>query len=215
MINVNRTVRLNNLQFYPVVRNKVAIFLHHTAGSSAISAIKWWDSTPEKVGAPYVIERDGTIYECFNPDLFSFHLGVKGDDNFMESHSVAIEIVSRGKVYPDDLGNYWFYPAWPLTTQRTKVPKENVVKYNWRGHDYWEAYTEAQIKAVCELVVHLVEKYSITITKANFKNFFLYNEKVLVNHIPGIWGHTTVRKDKVDIVPFPEFIKALEKTLFP
>ena len=108
-LQINRKLHLRNDQYYPAVNKKDSIFLHHTSGSSARGAFDWWNQTPDHVGTAYIIERDGTIYEVFEPNQWGFHLGLKGDDDYMEKHSIGIEIVSLGQL--EKVGrDFIFYP---------------------------------------------------------------------------------------------------------
>src|SRR3972149_4662478 len=96
---INKTKRLNNLQYYPKANQKTMIFWHHTAGTTAQGAIDWWNQTPVAVGTAYLIDRDGTIFEVFDPKLWAYHLGVKNDDDYIEKNSIGIEIVAAGQLY--------------------------------------------------------------------------------------------------------------------
>ena len=44
---------------------KKSLFLHHTASSTANSSWSWWNNNKERVGTAYLIDRDGTVIECF------------------------------------------------------------------------------------------------------------------------------------------------------
>ena len=93
---------LTNGQYVSTEDEKRSVILHHTVSLNADSAWRWWNTTPERVGTQYIIDRDGTIIECFDPKFWAFHLGVVGDDNWHESHSVAIEIVAAGFVHKEE-----------------------------------------------------------------------------------------------------------------
>lgn len=42
---------------------------------------------------------------------------------------------------------------------------------------------------------------------------FEYNKDVVTKRTPGLWSHTTVRKDKDDVVPYKPFIDKVNKAL--
>jgi len=203
---INKTKILSNLQYYPKVTHKDSIFLHHTAGMNADGAISWWNQTPDKVGTAYVIDRDGTIFETFPPDRWGYHLGIVDDDNYMEKHSVGIEIVAAGQLYKEG-EKYMFYPLSPNKTAAKEIPLADVLilPTEWRGFKYYHAYTEKQISSTIELISSLISTFGIKV-QDNLKDFFEYNDLIYKNHLPGIWSHSSVRKDKVDIVPYKSFL---------
>lgn len=211
-MNIVKTKRLLNPQFYPEVKEKSMVFLHHTAGTTADGAISWWNQTPEKVGTAYVVERDGTIYEVFDPAKWGYHLGVKGDDDFIEKNSIGIEIVAAGILFKEPDG-FYSYPLYPNKVKKIKIPDTDVWDMGdkgWRGTRYFHAYSDAQVTAVIDLVNQLVSDFKIEVDPS-WKNskFYEFNADIAAKHLPGIWSHTSVRKDKNDIVPYQPFLKKL------
>ena len=200
-------------QYVTNVTEKIAAFLHHTVSTNAMSAWRWWNSTKARVGTAHIIDRDGSIIECFDPNFWAWHLGVPGDDDYFEKYGLGIEIVSAGPLYFEE-GEYRFYPLWPNKLRYTTIPEEEVYTFpkgkEWKGHQYWHKYTEDQIDAV----VWLLGKYTIDFPKLKFENnldkFYEYNPDVIKNGLPGLWSHSTVREDKSDIFPYPPLLKALK-----
>lgn len=202
---------LNGNQFYPVNEVKNNIFLHHTAGNSAKDAIEWWNQTPEHVGTPFVIDRDGTIYQCYDEKQWAYSLSVKGASK-TEEHGIPIELVSLGFLFDINPAKgehtYVAYPLWPLKREITHVKEDEVINVEFKGYHYWQKYTEPQIISLISLMKYLVEAYDIPV-QDDLVNFFGYNVKVATQNIPGIWSHTTVRQDKYDIFPQPNLLEAL------
>lgn len=201
--------RLSDAQSYPKVGYKDSIVLHHTAGTTARGALNWWNETPEKVGVAFVIDRDGKIYQAFDTMRWGYHLGVKGDSNYVEKHSVGIELVSAGILHkgPDD--TFWFFPAYPKKFGGKQIPKEHVVEMKWRGGEYFHKYTDAQIKSLVALIQHLGKTLNI---KTSVANKFWEFQKSAKTKDPkeGIWSHTSFREDKSDIFPQKSLIDALK-----
>ncbi len=191
-----KSIPLKNDQYYPTAQTKSHIVLHHSAGGSAASSIAYWASTPEHIATPYIIDRDGTIYECFDPKYWAYHLGVKGA-TWLEKASIGIEICSYGQLQPNMAGEL-------LTYTKKVIPKEKAVKLNFRGFDYYEAYTLEQIKSLSILLPYLLDRFKIPL-QADRKEFWEYKPPESLP--PGIYSHTTVRKDKVDIYPHPDLVK--------
>jgi len=196
---------------------KKSIFLHHTESLTAQSALNWWDQTPTRVGTPYVIDRDSTIYEAFDPSMWAFHLGVTGDDNFHEKQSINIEIVSAGHLHYVNK-KFMFYPLWPKTIAGVEIPKLEVFELSkpWRGEKFFHKYNNEQIAFLCWLIKDIVLRFPAIKLQESLKGFYNYNEEVLTDHLPGLWSHSTVRKDKKDIYPDPlllESLKSLHKEI--
>lgn len=199
---------LQNGQYITQKFKKTGIFLHHTAGTSAKGAISWWDQTKERVGTPYVIDRDGTIYECFDPSLWAFHLGIVGDDNQLEKHTVNIELVSAGP-----LRDSVFYPLWPSKVGAKRIPEEDVHRTNFRGFKEWHKYSDAQIKSLCQLIAKIARDFPTMELPDKLPDLGLFDQSIIDEAKGGIWSHANVRKDKTDIFPQANLIKALNKTL--
>ena len=60
-----KKIPLKDNQYYQGVYTKKHIILHHTAGGSAASSIAGWAATPDHIATPYVVDRNGDIFECF------------------------------------------------------------------------------------------------------------------------------------------------------
>ena len=190
-----KSITLKSDQYYPTAQKKTHIILHHTAGGSAESSIAGWAATPEHIATPYVIDRDGTIYECYPPEFWAYHLGVKGA-TWLEKASIGIEICSYGQLTPNIAGEL-------LTYTKKVIPKEKAAKVNFRGFEYYEAYTPEQIAALKILLPYLINKFKIPL-QPDRKNFWEYQNPATLP--PGVYSHTTVRKDKVDIFPQKEIV---------
>lgn len=195
---VIRKLPLDKDQYYQSVYPKKYIILHHSAGGSVAGAVAGWAATPEHIATPYLIERTGDIYETFDPSLWAYHLGVKGN-SAIEKASIGIEIVSYGQLTYKD-GKYYTY------TNRV-VPDSEVAAVEFRGFKYYQRYTEAQLVALKSLLVYLMDRFKIKL-QSNTDKFWEYSDPSKLP--PGIWSHTTVRKDKFDIFPQKELIELVK-----
>lgn len=191
-------------QFYNEKTFKKYIFLHHTAGASAQSAIEWWNSKPDHIATPFIIERDGTIYQNFDPSLWSYALGVKGG-TFIEKAAIHIEIVSYGGLVK--VGDDYFTSA---SNSKTHINPIEVVPMvtKYRGYDYFQDYTDAQVASVLQLVPYLLQLFPSIKMQASIKDFWVLRDKPL-SLTPGLWSHTSVRPDKSDIIPQQNLIEGL------
>lgn len=93
---INRTLQLPATQYYRDVVKKTQLYLHHTVGGSAASTFKHW-LNPEHVATAFIIDRDGTIYEVFDPHYWAHHLGLKVPQNTQcNKQSIGAELASEG-----------------------------------------------------------------------------------------------------------------------
>jgi N-acetyl-anhydromuramyl-L-alanine amidase AmpD len=210
---------LTNGQYLNDPIDKKAIFLHHTVGLSAMSAWRWWNTTPDRVGTAYIIDLDGTVIECFDPIYWAYHLGIKSPDKFMEKHSIGIELVSAGPLR-FEANEFRFYPLWPNKTRFTVIPKEEVIeiKGGWRGFNYYHKYTDKQISSLEELLNGLLNLFPNIRYEVPVKDIMAYNPDVITKKLGGIWSHTTVRDDKNDLYPDKRIISVVRKAtevMFP
>lgn len=203
-------------QYVTTKHTKTSIVGHHTAGSSASGALSWWDQTPERVGVAFVIDRVGTIFEAFDPSYFAYHLGLKGILSQMEKYSIGVELVSVGGLYKDGNGKAClFKPLYPKATGEKVIPDDEimVLKKEYRGFTAFQIYTDEQIIAFCQLVAYLTSLFpSIKLPKILSDTFYEYDGTVAANLKPGLFSHSTVRKDKSDMAPQPNLIAALKRT---
>ena len=191
---------LPETEYHKIQHKKEQIYLHHTVSSSAASALNWWRQDNVRVATAYVIDKDGTIYETFDPKGWSFHLGLKGTNGAIDKKSIGIEIVNEGWLNKKNNEFFWYDgkakyrgPVFELDTE-------------WRGQKYFAAYTEAQVKSAA--IVTKILCYNLKIP-FNFIGHLNY-DKNLAENFTGILTHCNVRLDKTDISPaFPmkEFIE--------
>jgi len=218
---VIRKIPLARNQYYQGEFTKKYIFLHHTAGGSAASSISHWASNPERIATPYVIDRDGTIYECYDPKYWAYHLGVKGNSD-IERASIGIEICSYGSLATANVNKPGKYKKGDTITYTervippgkiAKLPpfRPNINPFAGKPVTYnatlWEAYTPEQIAALKVLLPYLLDRFKIT-PQTDRKDFWEYKNPSTL--LPGIYSHTTVRKDKIDIFPQKELVELVQ-----
>lgn len=185
-------------QYFGNKQKKTHIFLHHTAGGSAASAVNSWASNKERVATAFIIERDGTIYNTFDPSHWAYHLGLRGFKS-LEQASIGIEIVSFGNLKPTEHGTLHTWTG-------RQVSAIDIHNIPYRTYKYWQRYTDQQLSAVKQLVPHLCKLYNIP-CRVDLGRFFDYNNPATLP--PGIWSHSSVRADKVDVFPQPELYTLL------
>jgi hypothetical protein len=197
---------------------KKQIVLHHTiSGNGVTGDVKTWEDDDAVVGTAIIVDHDGTPYQLFSSKYWTWHLGI--GNKLRDSQSIGIEIDNWGWLIPGDgtvkkFGN-------PPKDVYTKVGKYyayygNVVDVamqyypnGFRGYNYYQKYTNEQIRTVGELLLFWKQKYSIPLT---------YHEQMwdvsqeALSGVPGVWTHVSYRpaNAKTDLHPQPEVIEMLK-----
>ena len=132
----------------------------------------------------------------------------------MSKYSSAVEICNFGYVAKKN-GKYYTYV-------NTEVPESMVcdLGYEFRGHQYWHAYTTEQIESLRLLIKHIAKIYPKIDIVAGLpkllkdgmspKDAFGFNDGAYYGRMKGTWTHTNVRKDKFDCFPQPELVEMLK-----
>lgn len=189
---VDRTLRLTPGQYVDESHPKDLLVLHHTAGASARSTVAWWQQTGSRIATAFVVERDGTIHEVFDPRLWAFHLGIAHTAGRVDRRSIGIELASEGWLQEAD-GELRAFGRRFAGTVYDHGSK-------WRGHRHWAAYTPAQVEAAIELADHLCDVFAIP--RRTPRDHFGFDAGLV--DFRGLCGHHHVRADKTDLHPgFP------------
>jgi hypothetical protein len=80
-IHIDRSLRLPPSEYFPQPVHKTGIAIHHTVGRSARSTFEWWakgraNGRPQLVGTAYLVDRDGTVFEVFDPSNWAYQFGL-------------------------------------------------------------------------------------------------------------------------------------------
>lgn len=184
-------------EYIPAEVKKELIVLHHTVSSTARSAIEWWKQEKARVGVAFVIDKDGTIYQLFEPKFWAYHIG-KGSNDLHNQRSIGIEIVNEGVLCQKVVGNtpqfFWFDGKYQYkgSVHKNAAP--------WRGSYFFADYTLEQTVAAAELVKKLCKDFQIPKTVLTD---FGYNASRLMHK--GICSHHNLRADKTDLSPAFDF----------
>lgn len=208
---------------------KETIWLHGTGGGSRPdwSVNGWKDSfikdkrgnavldqngklQPLKVASSYIIGRksssvndglwDGKILNTFEDKYWSNHLDINNKD--LNSKSISIEICNYGPLTLGSDGRFYNSVNKPiLDSEVVKLDK------TYRGYDYFEKYTDAQIESTRKLILYLMNKHAVEIEGRIYnENWFNYNEDISKR---GIRTHSQVSRDVFDLFPQKEMIQML------
>jgi N-acetyl-anhydromuramyl-L-alanine amidase AmpD len=202
-------VRLKESQFYEEEHPKKQIVLHHTVSNgNAKNVMQWWAKTPAKVGTAFIIDREGVIHQCFSSKHWAHHLGTKSKQNKkLNQESIGIELCSWGSLKRSSIKSG--IKATFTSSTGTIVSNDEVFELEkpFRGSIYYQNYSERQLKSLLILLNYLCETYNIP---PNYNADMWEYSKSAMNGNPGIYSHTSFRKDKSDCFPQKELIATLK-----
>lgn len=202
--------RLSDDQFFQDLHPKKQIYLHHTAGGpSAVSVAKYFEQKEGKVATAFVIGADGTIVQLFSSKHWAYHLGLKPevfaekgvDYKSLDKISIGIEICNYG---PLAKRNGYFYNYVGGKMDRSQITE---LKSKYKGHIWWQRYTDEQIESTRQLLVYLCDTYGIS---KDYADVIFDIDKRALKGENGIFTHNSVRHDKSDIYPCPRMIEMLK-----
>jgi hypothetical protein len=115
--------------------------------------------------------------------------------------SIGIEICSWGWLTEKD-GKFYTYVG-------SELPSHRVMKLNqpYRGHQYWEDYTEEQVESVRKLLLLWKERYGIDVSYN--EDIWDISKRALAGE-NGVFTHNSVRPDKTDVYPNPKLVDMLK-----
>jgi len=198
-----------NIKPYPLkpgrwftnMTEKKFVVWHGTAGrtlhtraegrpGNATSSIDGWNRSADRVGAPWLVDRDGTIYKTFEDAGWIYHLGLKGTNGSYDRSSIAIEFANELAL---ELDGDRFH-AFGMNTPNT-VYNGPFLRYNRRRSQYFAQLDEAQVDAGIELTLDICRRHDIDpafyypSTTCDFPRCF---------QLATILCHSNCRPDKMD-----------------
>lgn len=131
---------LKRTRFFPDQVVKKYVVWHGTAGRTAHSpvsgrpgkattSIDGWNRNADRVGAPWLVDRDGTVYNTFDDSGWIYHLGLTNTNAVYDKRSVAVEFANEGPLEFDGNRLHAFGKITPAT-----VYTGPFFSYDWRGH---------------------------------------------------------------------------------
>lgn len=174
------------------------------------------------------ITWDGELVQAFPTGGYGWHLGT--GNNLMHRNSVGIEVCNFGQLTQ---GGYWKYDAVAKKNQWVKLKSDRFYTYvgteidpsggqvvtlakAFRGHKTWHRYSDTQIAVLREWLLFIANRDGIDVRRglperirqSGADAFDIFDPKMCEDR-PGLWTHTNVRKDKVDMFPQQELIDML------
>jgi N-acetylmuramoyl-L-alanine amidase len=138
-----------------LMRVRRFLIMHFTSGATALSSINFW-RTPDARGASahFVIDRDGTLFQCRPCNVTCGHAGksqwAHGGRTFssLNSCTIGIEFANAG-----DSSN--------LIKKWSKLPPLRARHKNGGPVCDWERYTPEQIETGKQLAAVLCKRYNL------------------------------------------------------
>jgi N-acetylmuramoyl-L-alanine amidase len=194
-----RLVHPNDDWYYREETKKKRIVLHFTAG---VLHGDIGELTRQHVSVAYVVARDGTIYELFDPKYWSYHLGLGavGGNKTGSKSSIAIEISNFGPLTLDkEKGNLKIWSGKPYCS----IDQAGAYVHSpegFRGEHYFASFTNAQYKTLDSLLTNLCRKHNILrkLPKLDERERLFPKGSAPGE---GIWSHQNYRSDKLDVGP--------------
>jgi len=154
-LDIVRTLRLPDSEFFSGTQRKTGIAIHHTVGGSAEASFRLWrrDQTnggrPNLVGTAYLIDHDGTVFEVFDPAAWAYQFGLRWTPSArlaFERRFIGIEIASEGALIKHDGQLYCFDRISP----RTRKPSDEAFDAErlYRGYRWFDRYEPAQLASL-------------------------------------------------------------------
>jgi len=186
--------------YYQEETVKRKIVLHFTMGylKGDIATL-----TKQHVSVPFVVGRNGIIYNLFASKYWSYHLGpgAIGGNTGMSRECIGIEISNIGplKLIGDNLVTTYSDADVYCSLAETQYYTKLNTKY--RDFEYFATYTPAQYEAISKLLRFLCAKYNLPKKFVNEPDRFAVMTEDGFRNYTGIVSHVNCRKDKVDIGP--------------
>ena len=180
-------------------KNKKQILLTHTSrdGVEYVSSLKnRYNGNYTKV-PHYFIRKDGRVFQLIDPETYSDYL--KEYKNQKQTIVITMENLGWLKKNPLNAS----YINWI-----GNIYSEGVYERKWRGHFFWDPYTDSQMKSLQQLCLALCERFDIPKTTIG------HNVKVdNVEFYEGIVTRSNYSSEVTDLSPafdYEEFLKVLE-----
>jgi N-acetylmuramoyl-L-alanine amidase len=175
---------------------KDKLVLHFTAG---VLTGDIFTLTQNTVSTAFVLARDGTAYQLFDPALSAYHLGIgPGYRNSEASFSsIAIEISNLGPLRKSGDKLIDIYGKEYCSMADTAA----YDAVSFRGYDYYCSYTDEQYSTLARLVPDICDRYGIP--KAMLPESQRFTTSPAAAGAPGVGivSHVNYRSDKFDLAP--------------
>jgi N-acetyl-anhydromuramyl-L-alanine amidase AmpD len=141
---------------FPLLCGKRHVALHLTEGASARSSFDWLMTQYTKVMVPFFVDRDGTVYQTYPFNKWSYHLG-NGVANVYNLGSIGIEVANMGPLRKQGSDLYNLYNLKKPFCSLSDTDRYKQLEPYYRDYGYFESFPAEQVKAVRVLVHKLCD----------------------------------------------------------
>ena len=214
-VHLDRSLRLPESEYFAEPQAKSGIALHHTVCDDARTTLDLWrrdraaGGKPRRVATAFVIDKDGTIFEAFDPAAWAWQFGLPwraAERTRFEKRFIGIEITSEGGLLEHEGRLYAYGRVSPYFEKPACEALECATPY--RGFRWFDRYEPEQLDALGRLVDELCARFAIP--RVYPAQPYLYHGDDL-RSFAGVIGHAMVRADKSDPAPDPRLWAALEQ----
>lgn len=195
------TYKLSEKNFHKEEFGKDLIVLGNTFNSGMLHINGW----KNRIGGNYTktstftVDRKGNVYQHFDVKYYSDFVGSK----FIDKKSITISLENKGWLDKDVLKDRYIDCVDNIYKKRV-----NVFEKRWRNYNFWEPYTQKQLKETINLVAYLCEEYGIN------KKVVSHNTKVDgIESFSGVAYRSNFFKEYTDVNPSFDFKKLKNKIL--
>jgi hypothetical protein len=214
-VHLDRSLRLPESEYFAEPQAKSGIALHHTVCDDARTTLDLWrrdraaGGKPRRVATAFVIDKDGTIFEAFDPAAWAWQFGLPWRDEErigFEKRFIGIEITSEGGLLEHEGRLY----AYDRVSPHFEKPASEALDCGtpYRGFRWFDRYEPEQLDALGRLVDELCARFSMP--RVYPERPYLYYGDAL-RSFEGVIGHAMVRSDKSDPAPDPLLWATLEE----
>jgi len=185
--------------YYSEIITKDQIVLHYTMGYLK-GDIGQLTRNNNHVSVPFVIGRNGTIYNLFSSKYWSYHLGpgAAGGNKERSKRTIGIELSNIGPLRSQGNSLSSSYNSSDIYCDRAQT--EYFQQASYRDFDFYATLTDAQYEAVIILLRYLTGTYGIE--RKILPESERYETSEDVTAFGGIVSHVNYRATgKTDIGP--------------
>lgn len=194
--------------YYQEETAKKKILLHFTMGylKGDIGTL-----TKQHVSVPFVVGRNGIIYNLFASKYWSYHLGpgAIGGNTAMSKECIGIEISNIGPLKKIGNNLVTTYSDQDIYCSLAETQYYTRLNTPYRGFEYFATFTAAQYEAIGKLIRFLCAKYNLPKTFIDPAERYKVMTESGFTSFKGIASHVNCRPDKVDIGPAFEWDKIM------
>lgn len=137
--------------YFREITAKNMVVYHFTAGLMP-GCEQWLNFQTKKVNVPYILCKDGTINEYFNPKYWAYHTGVGKCKN-----SIGLEIECWGNLSMVD----GLFLPWTKKKNQAVSPERVLHTNLFHNFEWWEMLTHKQVIALADWTEFIIDEFPI------------------------------------------------------